>query len=100
MDTRRTPHDAALDDAPRSRDAQYPAELGAARAGIADWEQYLADGGEIERTLVNDCDACGVIADVHVVGPHGGVLAFCVDVAACERRRRGVAEPRPSCDPL
>ena len=94
MDRSTTPQDAVLDGAPRHRDAQAPADY-LARAGIADWQQYLAGGGEIQRTLVEDCDACGAITEVHVIGPYGGVLAFCVDVAACERRLRGAAQLRP-----
>jgi hypothetical protein len=50
-----------------------------------DWTTY---SGEIERTLVDACDACETIAEVHVIGPCGGVIAFCVDTAACVARRQ------------
>ena len=50
-----------------------------------DWTTY---SGEIERTLVDECDACETIAEVHVIGPCGGVLAFCVDTAACVARQQ------------
>ena len=50
-----------------------------------DWTAY---SGEIERTLVDVCDACEAVAEVHVIGPCGGVLGFCVDTAACVARRQ------------
>ena len=87
MDPSTTPQHAVLDGAPRHRDAQAPADY-LARAGIADWQRYLAGGGEIQSTVVEACDACGAVTEAHVIGPYGGVLAFCVDVAACERRLR------------
>ena len=54
MDRSTMPRAAALDIAPLHRDAQAPADY-LARAGIADWQQYLAGGGEIQRTLLGDC---------------------------------------------
>ena len=74
MDSSSAPHDAALDDAAHA--AEDPC---AARAGIVGWQQYLADGGEIHRTLVEDCDACGAIAEVNVVGPvhHARLFGRC-----------------------
>lgn len=72
MNRSSTPQHAALDDAPLHRDARDPADRGATRAGICDCQRYLAGGGEIQHTLVGDCDACGAITDVHVVGRAGG----------------------------
>lgn len=63
--------------------------------GIADWQRYLDEGGEIERTLISDCDACDAITEVHVPSDrYGGVLAFCVDPQACMTRQRADATAR------
>jgi hypothetical protein len=53
-----------------------------------DWTGYLAGDGAIERTVVDSCDACDATGEVHVIGPCGGVLAFCVDTEACVARQR------------
>lgn len=82
---------AAVDGTPPQRDAQDAVDRGAPRAGIADWRRYLAGAGEIQRTLVATATHAARSPTLHVIGPCDGVLAFCVDVAACERRLRGAA---------
>jgi hypothetical protein len=72
-------HDAAHDTSPRCH--------------RIDWQRYAAGGGEIERTTVDTCDACDATATVHVVGPYGGVLAFCADSDACVRRQCEATNP-------
>ena len=94
------PHNAA-NDAVSDLAAQTPFTP---RPGIDDWEGYVAGGGEIQDSIVDECDACGTTAEVHVIGPYGGLLAFCADPDACAERQRSPGEPgerqrgtRPSC---
>lgn len=47
---------------------------------------------EPDLTVEDACDRCGEIGRVNVVGPCGGVLAFCADTQACQRRVACVAE--------
>jgi hypothetical protein len=84
-----TRHDAASCGAP-SHDAAHDPSPGCSRI---DWERYAAGGGEIQRTIVDTCDACGATSTVHVIGPRGGVLAFCADADACVRRRCEATDP-------
>ena len=86
MDSSSTPQRAPLDGTPPQRDAQDAVDRGAPPAGIADWRRYLAGAGEIQRTLVSDCDSCGATGDVHVIGRCGGVVASCADPRLCTRR--------------
>lgn len=93
-----TRHDAASCAAP-SHDAAHQPSPGCSRI---DWQRYAAEGGEIQRTTVDTCDACGATATVHVIGPYGGVLAFCADCDACVRRQCEATDPtsaaRAGCD--
>ena len=71
---------------------QRPGESRAERLPPVERDADHTNGGSIERTLTSDCDACGAITEVHVIGPYGGVLAFCADPEACgERQRSGAA---------
>ena len=87
MNTDTTPPCTADGDTQPDRDTLDDAGAVEPSVGIADWERYLDNGGEIERTLTSDCDACRAITEVHVVGPCGGVLAFCADPQACLERQ-------------
>ena len=93
-----TRHDAASCIAPWHDAAHDPSPP----CSRIDWQRYAAGGGEIERTTVDTCDACGATATVHVIGPCGGVLAFCVDADACVRRQCGASDApsvaRAGCD--
>jgi hypothetical protein len=93
-----TRHGAVSCTAP-SRDAAHDPSPGCSRI---DWQRYAAEGGEIQRTTVDTCDACGATATVHVIGPYGGVLAFCANSDACGRRQCGASDApivaRAGCD--
>ena len=93
-----TPHGAASCGAP-SHDAAHDTSP---RCHRIDWQRYAAGGGEIERTTVDTCDACGATATVHVIGPCGGMLAFCADSDACVRRQSAATDApddtRAGCD--
>lgn len=82
MDTNQPPRAANID-APFDDDAADPSTS----CWVMDLERRAADGGEIEPTTVDRCDACRAVGTVHVTGPCGGVLAFCADAEACRRRQ-------------
>lgn len=84
-----TPQDAASFNMPPHRDAYDPGT----GCWAADWETYAAAGGDVQRTIVDTCDACDATTTVHVIGPNGGVLALCVDSDACRRRQQRARHP-------
>jgi hypothetical protein len=95
MDTDNTPRRAAAVSAPADS-GKRPTAPATRMFGRSDSEEHIAGGVERHGTVTDTCDACDAVAQVQIVAPCGGVLAFCVDRDACSRRRQRRIDAPPS----
>ena len=93
------------DDIPRRAPAvSAPVDSGTRRTtapatrtfGRSDSDEHITGGVERHGTVTDTCDDCDAIAEVQIVAPCGGVIAFCVDRDACAERRQRRADAHPS----